>query len=85
MRVVLTRTLLVVAALGVASAASAGEEKKSTVKDPNRIVCEKQEELGSRLSSKRVCMTAEQWAQKRREERQMIDRAQAQRGGPNGS
>lgn len=85
MRVILTRALLAVAALGVASAASAAEEKKSTAKDPNRVICEKQDELGSRLSSKRICMTAEQWAQKRREERQMIDRAQVQRGGPNGS
>jgi len=30
-------------------------------KDPKRKICEAVEETGSRLSSKRVCMTAEQW------------------------
>jgi len=30
-------------------------------KDPKRKICEAVEETGSRLSSKRICMTAEQW------------------------
>lgn len=84
MRVEFGRGLLIVAALGMASAASAADEKKKDAKDPNRIICEKQEELGSRLQSKRVCMTAAEWATKRREERQMIDRAQTQGVRPSG-
>lgn len=75
MRVDLGHVLLVTAALGMASAAVA-EEKKDT-KDPNRIICEKQEILGSRLQSKRVCLTAAEWARKRLEDRQTIDRAQS--------
>ena len=75
MRVDFGRVLLVTAALGMASAATA-EEKKRDAKDPNRIVCEKQEILGSRLQSKRVCLTAAEWARKRLEDRQTIDRAQ---------
>lgn len=39
-------------------------------KDPKRKICEAVEETGSRLSSKRICMTAEQW--------------EAQRGGDRG-
>lgn len=33
-------------------------EKKS---DLNRVVCEKQETLGTRLGTKKVCMTVAQW------------------------
>ena len=84
MRVALGRSLLLVAALGLASAASAADEKKSDSKDPNRVICEKQEVVGSRLQAKRVCMTAAEWATKRREERQMIDRAQTQGVRPSG-
>jgi hypothetical protein len=85
MRVGFGRALLFVAAVGMVSAASAADEKKKDTKDPNRIICEKQEALGSRLQAKRVCMTAEQWAQKRREDRQMVDRAQTAIRGPDGS
>ncbi len=34
-------------------------------KDPKRKICEAVEETGSRLSSKRVCLTAEQWEAQR--------------------
>jgi hypothetical protein len=44
--------------------------------DPNEIICEKQQVVGSRLQSKRVCMTRSQWADRRNQERQAIDRAQ---------
>lgn len=84
MRVEFGRGLLIVAALGVASAASAADDKKADTKDPNRVICEKQEVVGSRLQAKRVCMTAAEWATKRREERQMIDRAQTQGVRPGG-
>jgi Ni/Co efflux regulator RcnB len=47
--------------------------------DLNEVVCEKEEETGSRLGAKRVCMTRSQWAEQRRVERQEIDKAQTQR------
>jgi hypothetical protein len=49
-------------------------------KDPNEIVCERQEETGSRLSSVRVCKTRAQWAEDRRLTRQEIEQVQTQRG-----
>lgn len=49
-------------------------------KDPNEIVCEKQRELGSRLAVKRVCMTRAEWADRRLQDRQTIDKAQVERG-----
>lgn len=48
--------------------------------DPNEIVCEKQEVLGSRLGTKRVCMTRAEWAALRHQDRQDLERVQTMRG-----
>ena len=48
-------------------------------KDPNEIVCEKQVVLGSRLATKRRCLTRAQWAEERRESKNLIEGLQ--RGG----
>ena len=29
--------------------------------NPDRIICETQEQIGSRIASKKICMTASQW------------------------
>ena len=47
--------------------------------DPNEMVCRNLRETGSRLNTNRVCMTRQQWAERRREARQNIDRAQTNR------
>lgn len=47
--------------------------------DPNEIVCEKSEEIGTRLVTKRTCMSRAQWAEQKRLTRQMIEQAQTQR------
>lgn len=60
------------------AAPSADPGKKA--KDPNEIVCEKQQEPGSRLASAKVCHTRAEWADLRHQDRQMIDRAQTQIG-----
>ncbi|HSQ99819.1 MAG TPA: hypothetical protein VLM36_07875 [Sphingomicrobium sp.] len=44
---------------------------------PSRLICEKQSVTGSRLGSKEVCLTPEQFAQRRRQEREAVERAQA--------
>ena len=54
------------------------------VKDPNQVVCEKQEVLGSRVATKKVCKTRAEWAEQRRLEKQEIDRAQVNRGSCDG-
>lgn len=65
----------------VAQGAQQQQQQQTTRKaaDPNEVVCEKQEETGSRLASQRVCMTRSQWAEQRRVDRQDIDKAQMQR------
>ncbi len=57
-----------------------GSQQQPNKKDPNEVVCERQEETGSRLSSVRVCKTRAQWAEDRRLTRQEIEQVQTQRG-----
>ena len=64
---------LVAGTLAGAPAAAAEPSKKA---DPNEIVCEKQEVVGSRLAVKKVCLTRAQWAEQRQLDRQAIDKAQ---------
>lgn len=42
--------------------------KDSPAKDPDRIVCQRAEQPGSRLLGKKVCLTARQWEELRRAE-----------------
>lgn len=81
--------LSVAAAAAMLSAmpAWAGDNKNTTskvAKDPNEVVCEKQEVLGSRVASKKVCMTRAEWAERKRLERLEIDKAQVGRGSCDG-
>ena len=59
-------------------AAEPSGKKKTT--DPNEVVCRKEEILGSRLASRKVCKTRAEWAEETRENRGNIERAQVQRG-----
>jgi invasion protein IalB len=77
------RQLSIVLMLAIAAPASAqnsGQTPASAstpkVKDPNRIICEKQEEIGSRLGGKKVCKTALEWQEERREQRNDVERVQ---------
>uniref|UniRef100_UPI0035CA7C19 hypothetical protein n=1 Tax=uncultured Sphingomonas sp. TaxID=158754 RepID=UPI0035CA7C19 len=51
----------------------------------DKLVCEDEEQVGSRLGGHRVCKTAAQWADERQQNRMMLDRAQTQRTCTNGS
>jgi invasion protein IalB len=55
----------------------------SKQKDPNRIICERQQEVGSRLASKRVCMTAVQWEEQHRRDREAVEENQRRSLEPN--
>ncbi len=52
-------------------------------KDPNRVICQRIEEIGSRLASKKVCMTARQWEEQRRSDREYLEDAQQRAIEPN--
>ena len=55
------------------------------VRDPNEVICERQEEIGSRLGGTKVCKTRAEWAEERRLSRQDIDKVQTQRGTAGGN
>jgi invasion protein IalB len=80
--VLVSLSALVLTPLASAPAVAQADQQQQSAKkalDPNQVVCEKQEETGSRLASKRVCMTRSQWAEQRRLDRQEVDRAQTQK------
>jgi hypothetical protein len=47
----------------------------------DEIVCQKEEITGSRLGAKRICMKRSEWADRRLQDRQELERVQIQRGG----
>jgi len=71
-------TSAVVATPALSQVAPAQQQSAKTL-DPNEVVCEKQQEIGSRIASKRVCKTRAQWAEQRRVDRLEIDRVQTRR------
>jgi invasion protein IalB len=75
--------LLFAAAPALAQTQAANQPAPASKKDPNRIICERVEEIGSRLASKKICMTAQQWEEKRRSDRESLEDAQQRSIEPN--
>lgn len=75
-------TLLLLAdaapALAPASDTPSANSKES---DQNRIVCERYEETGSRLASRRICKTVREWQEQRSGQRADVERSQQQNTG----
>jgi hypothetical protein len=67
---------------GTAAIAADGREPESGKK--SGMVCRVQGETGSRLGSRKVCMSRQQWEEQKRDTRQAIDRAQTQQVNKNG-
>ena len=68
---------------GAAALAQTPAEAPATTKvgpnqDPDQIVCQTQNEIGSRLNRRRVCRTRAEWAEHQRMYRQNIEKAQQQ-------
>jgi hypothetical protein len=77
-------TTVIFAFIALVPAIAAAEDKKTDTKDPNRIICEKQKSTESRVATKRVCMTAAEWDERRRVDREEIEKGQRQARGPSG-
>lgn len=60
-------TLLLVGTPAIAQQNKAPDPKE---KSGERIICQKIEEVGSRLAAKRVCMTANQWRDQQLQEQE---------------
>jgi hypothetical protein len=72
----------ILAAIALATLAPIGayageEQQQSPAQKPQApLICRTVEETGSRLKARKVCMTGEQWADQRRQDRMMIERSQ---------
>lgn len=75
--------LSIIAAAALIAATSAGATgafaqsvSKAQPLDPNAKVCETVSQVGSRLSKKKICATRAEWAEMKRQDREVIDHAQ---------
>ena len=62
-------TPLIVAFL---AAGTGGPSQAKEAYDPNRIICKRGEEPGSRIQRRKVCATASEWAERKRIEMQNL-------------
>lgn len=76
MKTSLTNCLTALALSWLAVPAFGQETKVENSRDPNERVCEKIKVVGSRLASKRYCATRAEWEDKKRQDREGIDRMQ---------
>ena len=67
-------------AQAAAPAAQAPVQAQASGTDPNEVICERQEVLGSRLAKRKVCHTRAEWADLKLQDRQDLERAQTRRG-----
>jgi invasion protein IalB len=59
-----------------ATQANAPAASATKVSGDDKIVCERHEEIGTRLGGRKVCMTVAQWAEQRRIEREQVEKVQ---------
>jgi hypothetical protein len=64
----------------VAQAPAQPQQQQQAAKQaPDDVICEKQLDTGSRLSTHKICRTRTQWAEILQDSRRDVERAQAQR------
>jgi len=71
--------LLAQAVTSTAANTQQARDSQEETGDPNRMVCRNEKTTGSRLGRQRICMTAQQWADQQRIDRQAVERSQAGR------
>ena len=76
----LVRAFALLAFAIAAAAPAAAQDKKvapnHNVGDPNERICEKITPVGSRLASKRFCGTRAEWADRKLQDKQALEKAQ---------
>src|SRR5258707_10070648 len=74
LKIVAAAGLLLPVPLGAAPAPDSGRQAKAG--DPNEKICEDIVVTGSRLATRRFCGTRAQWADRRRQDQDTIEKAQ---------
>jgi transposase-like protein len=62
--------------LSLGATSATAQQSKPKTRDLNEVVCKKEDVLGSRLQSRKVCMTRGEWAEQRQLDRQNVERSQ---------
>lgn len=68
--------VLSISLLGLPSATSA--QVSRVPPDPNQRICQVIKPVGSRLTTKKICATRAEWEDKKRQDREVTERAQTQ-------
>jgi hypothetical protein len=66
----------IVAAALVPPVLGAPPASRNAAADPNRRICQEVGTIGTRLGRKKICATAAEWEEKRKQDRDTIDQAQ---------
>ena len=67
---------LIVAASSLSAPLYAQAAAGAQARDPNSKVCETVSQVGSRLSKKKICATRAEWAEMKRQDREVVDQVQ---------
>jgi hypothetical protein len=70
--------------IGVAVASAAFAAPKTAKPNGDKVICRELGEIGSRLATKRVCLTRDQWREQAQAQRTDLDKAQKIRTGADG-
>ena len=62
-----------IVAVSIAATASAQDSTSRPPPDPNEKICETVTTIGSRIAAKKVCATRAEWAQKRKDDRNLAE------------
>lgn len=61
----------------LASPAVAQKANEDTTRNPvERVICQKEENIGSRLAAKKICLTAKEWKERAQLNREETERVQ---------
>jgi hypothetical protein len=81
--------VLLIGAVAWPAAAQSADQRSSSAgrpaADPNQKVCEDITVVGSRLATKRICATRAEWASKKQQDKDEVDRIQRNLCVPNKS
>lgn len=69
--------LIVMASPAAAQAPGDGAKADLNKTDVDRIICQKQEQIGSRLAVKKVCLTAKEWRDRAQADREQTEKVQS--------
>ena len=72
------RCWIAVVGLLVGHSPALADAPKKAARDPNEKVCQVITPVGSRLATKKICATRAEWEDKKRQDREVTEKAQTQ-------